>query len=74
MMTEETGNASQTSSQKHTSELVTLLIGILLVAYLLSGGSTSMMKNVTSDICHAKQWQQLPLPLYLFFTEGCGTP
>ena len=73
-MTEETSNACQTNRQKHTSALVTLLIGTLIVAYLLSGGSTSMMKNASIDICHAKQWQQLPLPLYFFFTEGCGSP
>ena len=74
MMTTETTNPCQAHHQKHPTALVALLIGILLAAYLLSGGSTSMTKNVTTDICHAKQWQQLPLPLYFFFTEGCGTP
>lgn len=74
MMTAKTTHSCQANHQKHTSALVTLLIGILLAAYLLSGESTSMMKHVTTDICHAKQWQQLPLPLYFFFTEGCGNP
>jgi hypothetical protein len=74
MMTKETSNPCRTGSQKHTTELIILLIGTLLVAYLLSGKSPSMTNHATADICHAKVWQQLPLPLYFFFTEGCGTP